>query len=151
MFRGAQLNLVQETMCFKHRKGRQHHMWCLFWFRAVEWNGGKQKRGRDAEGGPVECKPEQKLLLPLGGDKTWCNFPTSISPLLPACNSSSSGGTIQLSFTSPAPTHPLRDRFWCQKEAWLLTQSVVRGRMRDLRDVSATGCHPATSNDNRWR
>ncbi len=90
--------------CTRHDergKGGRCHMWCLFWFGDVERNGGKRRRGRRTEGGPVSVK-SRKVSCLLGETKRGVTHP---HPPLFHCASSSK---IQLSLTSSTAALPLR-------------------------------------------
>lgn len=111
----AQLNLAKKKKGCSSNTGKVIMTTCGVCFGFEMWNEteGSRERGKICRGRSSECKPEQNIFLPLGGDKTWC---TSImSSLLTVCKQQHS------TFSVPLNPPTLLDRFWCQKEVWLLT------------------------------
>lgn len=75
----------------------------------MKWNGGKQNRGRYAEGGPVSVNQSRKVFCLLGETKH--GVALSHPSLFPCA---------ELLFSSSSPSY-LVDTFWCQNETWFLT------------------------------
>lgn len=109
----------------------------------------RETRGREedgqTEGGPARrgCSPGHTSCCLLGETKTRCDLLTS--SLLP-----STRAATELNYHSPplCPSHPLRQIPTSGDARLPRLHPSSAGECGDPREVSATSCHPATSNDN---